>query len=105
MVAEALLRQSSFSKMDNWCSPARQSAMLHLIMQLMDLATQAVARGVAPTAIAKLRVLEHVRRLGEEHGEEDLAGMIKVWNEVVEAGEAFPLRPSPEKLTTARQTR
>ncbi|EQI06733.1 UNVERIFIED_ORG: hypothetical protein QOE_4009, partial [Clostridioides difficile F501] len=22
--------------------------------------------------------------------EEDLAGMIKVWNEVVEAGEAFP---------------
>jgi V/A-type H+-transporting ATPase subunit A len=82
VVAEALLRQSSFSKVDRWCSPARQSAMLRLVVRLVDLATQAVARGVAPAAIAKLRVLEHVRRLGEEHGEDDLAGIERLGKQV-----------------------
>ena len=33
--------------------------------------------------------------------EEDLAGMIKVWNEVVEAGEAFP-QIEPLTMDTAR---
>ena len=33
--------------------------------------------------------------------EEDLAGMIKVWNEVVEAGEAFP-QVEPLTMETAR---
>lgn len=34
--------------------------------------------------------------------EEDLAGMIKVWNEVVEAGDAFP-QVTPLTLDTARE--
>lgn len=82
VVAEALLRQSSFSKVDRYCSPARQSAMLRLVVRLVELATQAVARGVSPRAIGGLRVLEHVRRLGEEHGEEDLAGIERLAKQI-----------------------
>jgi V/A-type H+-transporting ATPase subunit A len=94
VVNESLLRQSSFSLADRYCSPTRQSAMLRLVVRLLDLAEQAVARGVATADIAALPVLQHVRRLGEEHGEEDLAGIEQLAKEVervlhaLEAGDA-----------------
>jgi V/A-type H+-transporting ATPase subunit A len=82
LVNEALLRQSSFSLADRYCSPVRQSAMLRLVVRLLDLAEQAVARGVAPQDLATLPVLQHVRRLGEEHGEDDLTGIEQLAKDV-----------------------
>jgi V/A-type H+-transporting ATPase subunit A len=67
---------------DRYCSPARQSAMLRLVVRLVELSTQAVARGVSPRELGALRVLEHVRRLGEEHGEEDLAGIERLAKQI-----------------------
>jgi V/A-type H+-transporting ATPase subunit A len=82
VVNEALLRQSSFSASDRYCSPARQSAMLRLVVRLIELAEAAVARGASPRAVAALPALAHVRRLGEEHGENDLDGLDRLAKDV-----------------------
>ncbi len=73
LVNEALLRQSSFSDTDRFCSPARQAAMLRVIMHFIDLADRAVAAGVAPARIAGLPLCAELSRLGEEYGEERVA--------------------------------
>jgi V/A-type H+/Na+-transporting ATPase subunit A len=95
LVNEALLRQSSFSLADRYCSPARQSAMLRLVVRLLDLAEQAVARGVAPQDLATLPVLQHVRRLGEEHGEDDLPGIEQLAKDVERSVLGLEARHAP----------
>jgi len=72
LVNEGFLRQSSFSKVDRYCSPARQVAMLGVLLHFMDRAEAAVGAGVAPAKIAALPLLRILQRLGEEFGEEDL---------------------------------
>jgi len=73
IVNEALLRQSSFSEVDRYCSPERQSALLRLVIGFIEHAERAVAQGVAPATIAALRGVAHLKRIGEEHGEGHLA--------------------------------
>ncbi len=83
LMNEGFLRQSSFSPVDRYCSPKRQTAMLRLMMKFIDLAEEAVSRHVRPEDIAEMPVLRKLQRLGEEHGEEeidaiaDLAGQIE----------------------------
>jgi len=72
LVNEAFLRQSAFSEVDRYCSPARQSAMLKLILRFIALAEAALARGVAPQAIAELSIMRRLQRMGEEIGEGQL---------------------------------
>jgi V/A-type H+-transporting ATPase subunit A len=72
LVNEGFLRQSSFSKVDRYCSPARQVAMLGVLLHFMDRAEAAVAAGVAPARLAALPLLRQLQRLGEEFGEDDL---------------------------------
>jgi V/A-type H+-transporting ATPase subunit A len=69
IVNEALLRQSSFSEVDRYCSPERQSALVRLVVGFIEHAERAVAAGVAPATIASLRAVAHLKRIGEEHGE------------------------------------
>ena len=45
---EGFLRQSSFSPVDRFCSPARQIAMLSVLLHFMDHAEAAVGAGLAP---------------------------------------------------------
>ncbi|HXQ63360.1 MAG TPA: V-type ATP synthase subunit A [Steroidobacteraceae bacterium] len=75
LVNEGLLRQSSFSDVDRYCSPARQSALVRLIIGFIEHAEGAVGRGLAPARIAALPGLADLRRAGEDHGEDDLAGI------------------------------
>ncbi len=70
---EGFLRQSSFSEVDRYCSPARQVAMLGVLLHFADRAHAAVAAGVAPLQIESLTLLRRLRRLGEEFGEADTA--------------------------------
>ena len=72
LVNEGFLRQSSFSPVDRYCSPARQVAMLSVLLHFADRADAAVAAGVAPAQIAGLPMLRQLQRLGEEFGEHDL---------------------------------
>lgn len=74
LVNEGFLRQSAFSENDRYCSPARQSAMLRLILRFVELAERALAAGASPQAIADLPVLRRLQRMGEEIGEDDMAG-------------------------------
>ncbi len=53
LVNEGFLRQSSFSKVDRYCSPARQVAMLTILLHFMDRAEAAVQSGIAPARLAE----------------------------------------------------
>jgi V/A-type H+-transporting ATPase subunit A len=72
LVNEGFLRQSSFSKVDRYCSPARQVAMLTILLHFMDRAEAAVQSGIAPARLAEMQILRQLQRLGEEFGEADL---------------------------------
>jgi len=72
LVNEGFLRQSSFSKVDRYCSPARQVAMLSVLMHFADRAEAAVQAGAAPQRLGAMKILRQLQRLGEEFGEDDL---------------------------------
>jgi V/A-type H+-transporting ATPase subunit A len=72
LVNEGFLRQSSFSKVDRFCSPPRQVAILAVLLHFADRADAAVAAGVPPVRLAALPMLRQLQRLGEEFGEDDL---------------------------------
>jgi len=72
LINEGFLRQSSFSPVDRFCSPARQVAMLSVLLHFADRADAAVAAGVPPARLAALPLLRQLQRLGEEFGENDL---------------------------------
>jgi V/A-type H+/Na+-transporting ATPase subunit A len=82
LMNEGFLRQSSFSDVDRYCSPKRQTAMLRLMMQFIDLAEEAVARGVPPGRIAAMPVLRKLQRLGEEFAESQIGDKPKVAAEI-----------------------
>jgi V/A-type H+-transporting ATPase subunit A len=70
LVNDAILRQSSFSEIDRYCSPARQTAILGLVLRFVALARAAVERGVSPERIAALPIRQTLQRVGEEYGED-----------------------------------
>jgi V/A-type H+/Na+-transporting ATPase subunit A len=72
LVNDGFLRQSSFSKVDRYCSPARQAAMISILLAYMDRAEAAVQSGVAPSRLAEMPIVRQLQRLGEEFGEGDL---------------------------------
>ena len=82
LINEGFLYQSSFSPVDRYCSPERQSLMLRLLIHFVDRASEAVAAGIGIDAIAALPVLRLLRRLGEELGEDQLDEMKDIWDRV-----------------------
>jgi V/A-type H+/Na+-transporting ATPase subunit A len=66
LVNEAFLRQSSFSDVDRFASPARQTAMMRLLGRFIQLAEQAVAAGHRPEQLSRLEVFRRLQRMGEE---------------------------------------
>ncbi|MCJ7452150.1 MAG: V-type ATP synthase subunit A [Steroidobacteraceae bacterium] len=70
LVNEGFLRQSSFSETDRYCSPARQVAMLTMLLHFADRAEAAVQAGIPPSRIAELKIVRQLQRLGEEYGED-----------------------------------
>jgi V/A-type H+/Na+-transporting ATPase subunit A len=82
LMNEGFLRQSSFSDVDRFCSPKRQTAMLRLMMQFIDQAEEAVARGVPPGRIAAMPILRKLQRLGEEFAESQIGDKPKVAAEI-----------------------
>jgi V/A-type H+/Na+-transporting ATPase subunit A len=86
LMNEGFLRQSSFSDVDRYCSPKRQTAMLRLMMQFIDQAEEAVGRGVTPAAIGAMPILRKLQRLGEEFGESQIEDKAAI---AAEIGAAF----------------
>ena len=82
LVNEGFLRQSSFSKTDRYCSPARQVALLGNLLHWADRAEAAVQSGVAPARIAAMELRRRMQRLGEEYGEGDLMRLGQLAREI-----------------------
>jgi V/A-type H+-transporting ATPase subunit A len=82
LMNEGFLYQSSFSVVDRYCSPTRQSAMLRLLMHFVESAQAAVKKDVAPDAIDSLPVLRRLRRLGEEMGEDQTELAADLWTAI-----------------------
>jgi V/A-type H+/Na+-transporting ATPase subunit A len=72
LLNEAFLRQSSFSKVDAFASPERQTAMMRLLDRFFDASEQALAAGAPVAEIERLPVLRRLRRMGEEIGNDAL---------------------------------
>jgi V/A-type H+-transporting ATPase subunit A len=75
LVNEGVLRQSAMSKVDRYCSPARQTAIVRAVMRFIELAERALERGVTPEQIVALETYRRLQRLGEDVGEDRIAGM------------------------------
>jgi V/A-type H+-transporting ATPase subunit A len=82
LVNDGFLRQSAFSPVDRYCSPARQSAMLRLVVRFAELAEQALERGADLERIAALPVLRRLQRMGEEIGEDALERFDLLWSDL-----------------------
>jgi len=75
LVNDAVLRQSSFSPADRYCSPRRQSAILAAVVRFVTLARAALERGATPDRIGGLPVRAVLQRVGEEYGEDRIEGI------------------------------
>ena len=73
LINEALLRQSAFSPVDRYCSPERQTALMHIILHFVDRAEQALEHGVDLERVAEMPVLRRLQRASEEIPEEKVA--------------------------------
>jgi V/A-type H+-transporting ATPase subunit A len=72
LINEAFLRQSAYSPIDRFCSPARQIAMMRIIINFINLSEAAVNEGVSVERINDLPVMRRIRRMGEEIAENRL---------------------------------
>jgi V/A-type H+-transporting ATPase subunit A len=82
LVNDAILRQSSFSEVDRYCSPQRQTAILSVIIRFIDLARGAVDGGVHPDRIRELPVRRTLQRIGEEFGEDQIPKIRALWQQL-----------------------
>ena len=87
LVREAVLQQSALSANDADCAPAKQLALLELVLAVYDRCLDLVARGVSPAVIEQLD-LAGVSRVRDEVGPQDAAGVDRRRGEVLAALEA-----------------
>jgi V/A-type H+-transporting ATPase subunit A len=73
LINEGILRQSAFSSVDRYCSPERQTALVHVILHFVDRAEQALEHGVDLERVAEMPVLRRLQRASEEIPEEKVA--------------------------------
>jgi V/A-type H+-transporting ATPase subunit A len=69
LVNDAFLRQSAFSELDRFASPARQTAMMRLLGRFIELAEKGVAQGRLPEDLGRMEVFRRLQRMGEDIGE------------------------------------
>jgi V/A-type H+-transporting ATPase subunit A len=66
LVNQAFLRQSAFSEIDRYATPARQAVMMRLIGNFIEGATALQEAGVPPERIAEAGIFRSLMRMGEE---------------------------------------
>jgi V/A-type H+-transporting ATPase subunit A len=103
LVNEAFLRQNAFAPNDRVAGPMKQAAMMRLVGRFIDLATLAVAAGVAPDRLSRLACLRPLMRMGEDIGNDDPAGFEAV-GAALEA-DFHDLIPAPEPRDEATAAR
>lgn len=76
------MRQSSFSDVDRYCSPQRQTAILSVVIRFVGLARTAVEGGASPDRIAALPIRTILQRVAEEYGEERIEDIRALWKQL-----------------------
>ena len=66
LVNDAFLRQSAFSPIDRFCSPTRQSELLHVVLHFVERARQALDAGINLGAVRSMAVLRQLMRASED---------------------------------------
>ncbi len=82
LVNDAILRQSSFSETDRYCSPQRQTEILKIVIRFIDLARSAVEAGVHPDKLGELPIRRTLQRIGEEFGETRIPEIRGLWKQL-----------------------
>lgn len=59
----AFLQQNAFDDVDRYCSVAKQTAMMDIILQYYDLGSEAIAKGVPMVKIRRLSVVQEIARM------------------------------------------
>ena len=77
LLREAVLQQSALSKNDAWSSPAKQAALLAMVLDIHDRAGDLVRRGVPAAAIEALDLSDAVR-VRDLGGPDDDASVISI---------------------------
>lgn len=72
LVNEGLLRQSAFSPVDRYCSPARQTALLRAVLHFIERAGRALDDNIALADIAAMAVLRRLQRASEDIPEDHI---------------------------------
>jgi len=93
LVNEGFLRQMATSATDRYCSPARQTAMLRIIVRYMERAKEALTTGSSPAELAEMPIFRALLRMGEDMGEERLPDYQALWKRL---DDAFALLPKTE---------
>ncbi len=90
LINEAVLRQSSFSTVDRYCSPQRQTAIVSVLIRYIELARAAVDGGVHPDRVRDLPVRRTLQRIGEEYGEDQIPRIRALWQQIDSEFAALP---------------
>jgi len=77
LLREAVLQQSALSPNDVWCAPAKQAALLAMVLDLHDRELELVRRGVPAERIEQLDLSDAVRAR-DNVGPEDAAGVAAI---------------------------
>jgi V/A-type H+/Na+-transporting ATPase subunit A len=93
LVEEGVLRQSSFSAADRYCSPQRQTAILGVVTRFIDLAQSALERGASLERVAALPIRTLLQRVGEAYGEDRIPAIRELLKQM--DGEFAALIPEP----------
>ena len=72
LINEAFLRQSAFSDVDRYCSPERQTIMMKLLIQFINLSKSAIDEDIDIDQIGNMPVLRRLRRMKEDISDEQL---------------------------------
>jgi V/A-type H+-transporting ATPase subunit A len=91
LFVEGYLRQNAYDERDSSCSPARQVALLRLLLDVRERGLAAIARGIAARELAALPLLAELERAKERYGDDDAEGLARLARVAVETLDS--LRP------------
>ena len=89
LFVEGFLRQNAYDAIDASCSPARQVALMRLLLGIRDRGLAAISRGVAARDLVALPILAEAERAKEAFADADLAELDELSRRAAETFEAI----------------
>jgi V/A-type H+-transporting ATPase subunit A len=82
LLREAILQQSAMSENDAYCSPAKQAALLDMVLSVHDKCLSLIEGGLPASAVEEID-LSTVTRARDETGPDDAEGVTRLRDEVL----------------------